>query len=120
MKIWHIFEIVGVMGAIGGITNCAIAGEFAWPKYDAGIWRPGLFGNIMIGIIAAVVVFAANGPLASIDILQPLPSDLHLSVSQLFSSIVVGLGGGNILTQVAQKQAERMAKDTLASLLTKK
>ena len=119
MNIWHIFGIVGVMGAIGGITNCAIAGEFAWPKSDAGIWRPGWVGNVLIGIIAALVVFAANGPLASIDIFKPQTSDLHLSVSQLFSSIVVGLGGGNILTQAAQKQAERFAKDTLASLLAK-
>jgi hypothetical protein len=120
MNIWYIFGIVGVMGAIGGIANCAITGEFVSPKFEAGIWRPGWLGNVVVGIVAAVVILGLNSPLSPIDIFTINPADLHLSVSQLLSSIVIGLGGGNILTQMAQKQAERAAKDTLASLLSKK
>jgi hypothetical protein len=120
MNIWYIFAIVGVMGAIGGITNCAITGEFVSPKFEAGIWRPGWLGNVVVGIVAAIVVLGLNSPLGPIDIFKVNSSDPHLSISQLLSSIVIGLGGGNILTQMAQKQAERLAKDTLASLLAKK
>jgi hypothetical protein len=114
-----IILVVAGLGALGGIVNCAITGEFVNPRFDAGIWRPGWLGNVLIGSVAAVVVWGVNGPLASVDVFNFKPSDLHLTVSQLLSSIGVGLGGGNILTQMAQKQAERLAKDTLASTLNK-
>ncbi len=40
-----------------------------------------------------------------------------LTVAQLLGAVVVGLGGGNILTQMAQRQAERLAKDNLTMAL---
>ena len=40
---------------------------------------------------------------------------MHLTLGQLMSSVVIGLGGGNILTQYAQKQADRVAIENLTA-----
>lgn len=119
MDIWQLVLLIAVVGAVGGIANCAITGEFVLPQVDteAKAWRPGWVGNVVVGAVAAVVVWGVNGPLSQYDIIADSDETLHLTLGQLLSSIVVGLGGGNILTQMAQKQAERVAKETLASSL---
>lgn len=119
MDIWQLVLLIAVVGAVGGVANCAITGEFVLPQFDreAKAWRPGWVGNVVVGAVAAVVVWGVNGPLAGYDILAGSDEKLHLTLAQLLSSIGVGLGGGNILTQLAQKQAERVAKETLASSL---
>jgi len=119
MNIFHLICIVGLLGALGGITNCLIAGELVLPQFDktTGVWRPGWIGNVLVGLVAALVVWGANGPFASFDILRDLSqnADLNFTVANLVSSIVVGLGGGNILTQYAQKKAMRTTNIELAS-----
>lgn len=119
MSIILLILLVAFVGSIGGIANCAIAGEFVLPHYDqaTGIWRPGWVGNVVVGAIAAICVWGLNGPLASHDLFSTGQQDIHFTIAQLVSSIVVGLGGGNILTQLAQKQAERIAKENLAAAL---
>jgi hypothetical protein len=120
MEISSLMVLVAGLGAAGGIVNCAITGEFIFPKFDSAtrIWRPGWVGNVLVGGAAATVVFGMNGPLASFDLFARQQPEMHFTVAQLISSIVVGLGGGNILTQFAQKQAERFSKNTLASTLS--
>src|SRR5438876_7039490 len=116
MNIWLLILLVALFGAIGGLANCAIAGEFVLPHADRvnRIWRPGWVGNVVVGAVAAVFIWGTNGPLASHDILSStIAENAHLTLAQLLSSIVVGLGGGNILTQFAQKNAERVAKENL-------
>ena len=111
--------MIAALGAVGGIANCAITGEFALPQFDRvnRIWRPGWVGNVIIGVIAAVVVGGMYGPLAHFVINGTKQDVPQLTVAQLLGAVVVGLGGGNILTQLAQKQAERLAKDNLAATL---
>jgi len=117
MNIWYIILIVMALGAFGGIVNCAIIGELALPQFDpsTNVWRAGWIGNVIVGGTAAVVVWGINGPLAAFDVIGGQLADMKLTVSQLLSSIVVGLGGGNILTQMSQKQAERIANESLAA-----
>ena len=119
MTILLLILSVAFLGAVGGFANCAIAGESVLPRHDktTGIWRPGWVGNIIVGAIAAVCVWGLNGPLSSYDLFSTVAPHIPFTISQLVSSIVVGLGGGNILTQLAQKQAERIAKDNLAAAL---
>ncbi|MDO9149984.1 MAG: hypothetical protein Q8K07_19925 [Methylicorpusculum sp.] len=122
MDILGIVSIVGTVGALGGLVNCAIAGEFVMPQRDAakGIWRPGWVGNVLIGAVAALVVWAMYGPLASYDLATPdKTKPLTLTLSQLFVSVLIGLGGGNILTQLAQKQADQLTKEKLIATIGK-
>ena len=42
---------------------------------------------------------------------------IDLTLAQVFVSVVIGLGGGRILTLEAQKQAERVAKNNITKLV---
>ena len=119
MTIWQIIMLIAGFGAIVGIVNCAISGEFNYPRFDAGakVWRPGWIGNVLIGAVASVVVWGIYGPVASYDILHGTLVDVHLTIAQLLTSLVVGLSGGKILTLMAEKQAESVSKNQLAAAL---
>ena len=110
------FVIAG-LGAIGGLVNCAIAGEFALPHIDreAKIWRPGWIGNVVVGAVAAPVIWGIYGPLAGHAINGT--DKIDLTVAQLFVSVVIGIGGGRILTLEAQKQSVRVAKNNVTELV---
>jgi hypothetical protein len=58
------------------------------------------------------------GPLASYDLVAGTTIELHLTVAQLLTSLVVGLSGGKILTLMAEKQAATISKDQLAATLS--
>ena len=117
MTIWQIILLIAGCGAIGGIVNCAISGEFNYPRFDAAakVWRPGWIGNVLVGAVASVVVWGIYGPLASFDLLTEEMAGVHLTVAQLLTSLVIGLSGGKILTLMAEKQAATISKDQLAA-----
>jgi hypothetical protein len=117
MTIWQIILLIAGCGAIGGIVNCAISGEFNYPRFDfaAKVWRPGWIGNVLVGAVASVVVWGIYGPLASFDLLAGEMTGVHLTVAQLLTSLVIGLSGGKILTLMAEKQAATISKDQLAA-----
>jgi hypothetical protein len=117
MTIWQIILLIASCGAIGGIVNCAISGEFNYPRFDpaAKVWRPGWIGNVLVGAVASVVVWGIYGPLASYDVLTGEMAGVHLTVAQLLTSLVIGLSGGKILTLMAEKQAATISKDQLAA-----
>jgi hypothetical protein len=50
MTIWQIILLISACGAMGGIVNCAISGEFNYPRFDAAakVWRPGWIGNVLV------------------------------------------------------------------------
>jgi hypothetical protein len=109
--------VIAALGAIGGLVNCAIAGEFALPHIDreAKVWRPGWIGNVVVGAVAAPVIWGIYGPLAGHAITGA--DKIDLTLAQVFVSVVIGLGGGRILTLEAQKQAERVAKNNITRLV---
>jgi hypothetical protein len=117
MTIWQIILLIAGCGAVGGIVNCAISGEFNYPRFDeaAKVWRPGWIGNVLVGAVASVVVWGIYGPLASVDLLTGEMAGVHLTVAQLLTSLVIGLSGGKILTLMAEKQAATISKDQLAA-----
>ena len=116
MHITGVIFLVGVLGALGGLTNCFVAGELSPARRDpnTGVWRPGWIGNVLVGGVAAVVVWGIYGPSASVDIIKGNLEDVSLSIAQLFSSLGVGFSGGRILTDIARKQADRVVRDNLA------
>jgi hypothetical protein len=111
--------IVGGLGAVGGIANCAVAQEFRLPGKDekANVWRPGWIGNVAVGAVAAVIIWGVYGPLSSFDLVNDELKNFHLTVGQLLGSPLVGFGGGRFLTMASEKEAERVAKTNLAKLL---
>src|ERR1044072_6423602 len=70
LPIWQIILLIAGFGAIGGIVNSAISGEFNYPRFDqaAKVWRPGWIGNVLVGSVAALVDWGVYGPLASYDL----------------------------------------------------
>jgi len=121
MTITDIVIIVSAVGALGGVINCTITGEFNLPQFDSGkkIWRPGWIGNVLIGAVAALVVWGIYGPLATYDFAAPESTKqlITLTLSQLFMSVLIGLGGGNILTELSQKQATRLTQENLLATI---
>jgi hypothetical protein len=117
MSIFYAILVIAGLGAVGGLVNCAVAGEFALPHVDrdAKVWRPGWIGNVVAGAIAAPVIWGIYGPLAGRSITAPEP--IELTLIQAFTSIVIGFGGGRILTLESQKQAERVAKNNVTELV---
>lgn len=119
MRILTMILIVAGVGALGGLVNCFLSGEFALPHIDRGknVWRPGWPGNILIGAVAAVAVWCLYGPAATYDLASKAPVDFRLPIAQLAGSMLVGISGATILTTFAQKEAERHAKLDLAATL---
>ena len=119
MEPWQLMALVASLGAVGGLVNCAISGEFVLPKLKDGVWRPGWVGNVLVGAVAAFVVTGTNGQLAGVELPPPEGTTLSASWAQIAGAIVIGLGGGNILTNMAARRADQISKDNLASALRK-
>lgn len=113
MKIQELIIFIGCLGAIGGITNCAITGEFALPKIENNSWRPGWIGNVLIGTIAAIVIAGMYGPIAGYDVIKNTGLPESLKISEITGAIIIGIGGGNILTQLSRNQAGNITKNNL-------
>jgi hypothetical protein len=113
--------LVAFLGAAGGIGNCLLAGGFERWAYDAAknIWRPGWLGNVLIGAFAALVVWALYGPISGQSIVSGANATFPLPVAQIGGSILVGISGAKILSALADKQADAIAKKNLAETLEK-
>jgi hypothetical protein len=120
MTLYQIAMAIGLAGAVGGIVASLLSGERNFlPRYEEGVKIPrmGWLGNVFIGAIAALVVWAVYGPLASFDLIQGDISKTSLPLFLLGSSVVVGISGGKILTTMAQQQSDKIARDNLAKAL---
>jgi len=99
--------LIGGVGLLGGLINCFVTGEFVFPSRDplTRNWRPGWIGNLVAGGFAALAVWAMNSQTQGLNV-----EDL---IRQLASSFLVGMGGGNILTQYARSQTTQTTKTSL-------
>src|SRR5437867_12238807 len=113
MTISQIILLIAAFGALGGIVNSAISGEFNYPRLDPGakVWRPGWIGNVLVGAVAALVVWGVYGPLASYDLVTGTRIELHLTVAHLLTSLGVGLGVGTFLILLFVTQAGAISED---------
>src|SRR2546421_11345593 len=96
MTIWQIILLIAGCGAVGGIVNCAISGEFNYPRFDAAAkgWRPGWIGKGLVGAVAAAVGWGIFCPLASGDLLTGEMAGGRFTVAQLLTPLVIGFIGG--------------------------
>src|SRR5438094_9090749 len=96
MTIWQIILLIAGCGAVGGIVNCAISGEFNYPRFDAAakVWRPGWIGNVLVCAVASAVVWGIYAPLASAGLLTGEMAVMRLTATQLLTSLICVLPGG--------------------------
>lgn len=91
------------MGAIGAIANCVLVeGGFVLPRRvlkDKGtvVLDSGWLGTILLGAVAAAATFLLG------------TSELPLT-RMLGISVIVGVGGGNVLTSLSQKHQTEVLK----------
>lgn len=119
MNILSVIGLVAAAGAVGGLGHGLVAGEFAFPRIDSRrrVWKPGVIGDVLVGTLAAVVVWTVYGAAATFDLNKSISLDLPLPIAQLGISIIVGISGAKVLAKLAERTAERVAKNDVAKLL---
>jgi len=127
MDTWLIIAVLFGAGALGGITNAAIADELKMPHKDPEtlVLRPGWVGNVLVGGVAALVLWGLYGPMANAVVIGVAPVEAPaplLRVAELFAAVVTGIGGSRVLTAevdklllARQNKALTEAKDSLAT-----
>lgn len=113
---------VAFFGAVGGLVKCFLADGFKKPSTDEDgtVWRPGWYAHVIVGAVAALVVWGLYGPLATYDVLNPdYTRPPSFKLGELVGAITVGLAGGQILASMAEKNAERVARENLVSAIDK-
>lgn len=111
MPVWAVIASIGVAGAVGGLLNALLTSEgLALWKMDrlpdgVRIWRPGFLGNVVIGIVTAVVLAGLYSPLGSVALSGAGPStDVTLTIGALAGALLSGIGGARLLTSEVQKR----------------
>lgn len=119
MSLLLAFALLALLGAFGGVLHCLLFDGFKSWRYDTEtrVFQPGWIGTVIVGAGAAIVVFALYGPLATETL--SLALEPKIPVAQIAGSIIVGMSGSQILTALAQKKADEIAKKDLTETLTK-
>ncbi len=105
--------VIAVLGASGGLIKSVLSGGFERWSYDSTtkIWKPGWIGHLITGAVAALVVWAIYGPFAG----QTLTTRASFPVTlvQAGGSLLVGVGGAEILRMLADRKADAITKARL-------
>lgn len=119
----RILFLVAVAGAVGGVINALTSDNgFALPRRESTtggghVLRPGFLGNLLLGIVAALLLFGLYGPLKDVVIAgerSPTGGEeeapLHnLSLSALAGAVLTGVGGARIITSEIDKRLLKAA-----------
>lgn len=119
---WNVLLYIIVAGAVGGLVNALMSDNgFIMPRAekigDVRVLRPGVFVNIIIGIVAACISWGLYGPMAAYNIIgvPSAQSDPSLTLSALVGALLVGVGGSRWLTNEVDKSLLQGAAAKLAS-----
>ena len=98
-----------LMGVVGGVANSLLLEEgFALPfvlvkEHNRRVWHAGFLSNVLLGAIAALATYLLGA------------YKLEL-LNQLGIALVSGIGGGNVLTSLMQKQQASALKAEMEAL----
>jgi hypothetical protein len=120
-SMWWMLFLISIAGALGGVVNAFISDNgFIMPKSEltttgATVLRPGYFGNILVGAVAAVVSWGLYGPLGSLLIAgtsealksNVSPDKVGLTLASLVGAVLVGVGGARWLSSEVDKNLLR-------------
>lgn len=126
---WLLLLYVGLAGAVGGVVNALLTDKgFYLPtkeQVEEGITivRPGWIGNVVIGVVAAVVSWGLYGPFAAFYIAGTsavtqagvAPEQIGLTLSSLVGAVLVGVGGARWLTNEVDKSLLKAAATEAAT-----
>jgi hypothetical protein len=93
---------------LGGVANSLLVEEgFVLPRIvrdkDRTVWKAGFLSNVFLGGVAALATYALGA------------SELS-SLKQLVIALLSGVGGGNILVSLMQKQETALLKTRVDTL----
>lgn len=123
MKILLPILVISFAGGIGGLLNALLKDKaIILPGFytvDGNkIIRLGVFGNILIGAIAAAVSWGLYGPFngyvllgTSVDAL----SNISVTLASVMGAILVGIGGARVLTNEFDNRILKTAVETSIS-----
>lgn len=122
MTPWIAILWLGLAGAIGGLINAFLASEgfVLWRLESLSdgrrIWRPGFIGNVLVGVVTAVVLAGLYSPLGSIALggAQQV-GGVTLTIRELAGAIISGIGGARLLTNEVDKRYEESARRNLSA-----
>jgi hypothetical protein len=120
VQIWTIAVVVSVSGAVGGFVNALLAGDLHLPHREhETLYSPGWIGNVVIGAVAALVVWGLYGPMAKVAVISSgnVSTPVALTIAEVAGSILTGIGGGRILSSEVEKKALTKMKDELTGAL---
>jgi hypothetical protein len=117
---WWSIELISVLiaGAIGGILNALILdggfknGIWQTLNEEQKIYRPGWGGNVLIGMVAAFVIWVLYGTIETASV-----KDL---LRQIGGSVLVGVGGSRVILKEIDNRILGASKDELTKALQKK
>lgn len=111
-------------GLAGGLVNALTEVEgLALPRREvlpngSQILRLGFVGNLVFGVLAAVLLAALYSPLAAMDIAAPAAGQRYsLTFLTLAGAFLSGVGGARIITNEANRRIEKASKEELAEAL---
>lgn len=117
MSIWIPMTVVALFGSIGGLANALLTENgFIKPHFQeegeepkkVRVWRPGVLGNMAIGLVAAVISWGLYGPLASEYLVGGPASEssveVGLTLSAAVGALLVGAGGARWLSNEVDKK----------------
>ena len=102
MPMYIAIPVILILAILGGVANILlIHGKFIKPFRDEnGNLVPGFWGNIILGFLAGVAIVLLNGN----DFMLVMDKhDIPTAFKLMFLSLLAGIGGGNILTSLLQK-----------------
>jgi hypothetical protein len=118
--VWGMLLAVGGAGAIGGVMNALLTDNgFPLPKEEAGIIRPGVLGNILLGAFAAVITWGLTGSLKDAVMLGTASKstvDVSLTLTALVGAALAGAGGARVITGEVDKRFLRNAATDAAMM----
>jgi len=118
---WMLLAYVAIAGAAGGVVNSLLADNgFRLPQSepagDTTIYRPGWIGNVVVGMVAAVVSWGLYGPLASYYVAvsgglkaAAATEPIGLTLSTLVGAVLIGIGGARWLSSAVDEKVLRAA-----------
>lgn len=117
-SVWEILGVIAAAGGVGGVINALLSDNgFGIPKSEAGILRPGVVGNVLLGAFAALVTWGLYGPLKDAVIMGTHPAGevtATMTVTTLIGAALAGAGGARVITSEVDKRFLRSAATTAA------
>jgi fructose-specific phosphotransferase system IIC component len=113
---------IGGAGFIGGLLNGLLAQDgFVLPKTDRlpngqRIWRPGILGNAVVGVVTAVVLAGLYSPLGAVPLGGSLPNPVYtLTIGGVAGALLSGIGGARLLANEVDRRFSNATKEQLAN-----